>query len=392
MDATFEADTRWERIVSELRAQRAAQKEAWGDLDNATLGRYLAGEVSGAERAEIERLLEGLPDLRYLTDVVRDVLAEFEPVAAPAPFEAPPPVVLSFPRSASRPARTPIRRQRVALFAAAAVLLVVGLGVLKTIPASPPRPDSAPVARSNMALAVNTLPEQPQQFHVQKLAVSPQLRVGGPLLAKKREPGGSTFAASSIGALSSEGSSLAHQFTSLLLDTAIACVEQEDEQVAQAPTVDDVRLLNSRKHLVTLYNAQNSVTRPTMFNPKQRNTANSPVAPRIEAANHTDRRRVDNLEKRVVVLHYCLHHGDDLTKARAVGVLSDLGAPADRMVPDLVDLLAKTDNPQLAGSVRAALTRLAPTSTPRLMLLLLTGDEREKTVAAEILHQAGSGR
>jgi hypothetical protein len=382
MEATFEADTRWERIVSELRAQRAAQKEAWGDLDNATLGRYLAGEVSAAERAEIERLLEGLPDLRYLTDVVRDVLAEFEPVAAPAPFQAPPPVVLPFPRSASRPARTPIRRQRVALFAAAAVLLVVGLGVLKTIPTSFPRPDSAPTFRSDMALAVNTHPEppdQPRSFHLDKRHVPNALRIGKTIAETKRNPRGSSF-----GGLTSGGSSAAQQVTSLLLNTAIACVEQEDEQVALAPTVDENRLLNSRKHLVMLYKAQN-VTQPPLSNLEQRNTF-TPVAPHSDATR-SDRRRAENLEKRVAVLHYCVRHGDDLTKARAVGVLGDLGVAADREVPELVDLLARTDNPQLAGSVRTALIQLAPTSAPRLMMLLLVGDEREKKVAAEILLQ-----
>jgi hypothetical protein len=134
----------WERVASELRACKESQQHAWGDIDNTTLGRYLAGEVSGAERQQIEQALQERPELRKLTDLVRDVLAEFEPV----PEETPPPVavprpvpsptILPFP-GAGRPARRSFLarvRRRAPLVAAAAILLTIGLAL--------PRPGWAP--------------------------------------------------------------------------------------------------------------------------------------------------------------------------------------------------------------------------------------------------------
>src|SRR5262245_65986706 len=74
----------WDRVASELRACKEAQQRAWGDIDSADLGRYLAGEAAGEELTRIEQALEDLPELRKLTDLVRDVLIDLEPVAVPA--------------------------------------------------------------------------------------------------------------------------------------------------------------------------------------------------------------------------------------------------------------------------------------------------------------------
>ena len=50
------ADQQWQRVVAELRAHREAQQSAWGDVDDVTLARYLAGECSREER--IQRLFD----------------------------------------------------------------------------------------------------------------------------------------------------------------------------------------------------------------------------------------------------------------------------------------------------------------------------------------------
>src|SRR5205085_2588820 len=84
MPTEREPDGQWDRVASELRAYREAQQRAWGDIDNATLGRYLANEADGAERQRVEHALEELPELRRLTDLVRDVLAGAAPVGVPA--------------------------------------------------------------------------------------------------------------------------------------------------------------------------------------------------------------------------------------------------------------------------------------------------------------------
>ena len=52
----------WDRVASELRACREAQQQAWGDVDNATLGRYLAGDVTSEERRRIEQELGSHPE------------------------------------------------------------------------------------------------------------------------------------------------------------------------------------------------------------------------------------------------------------------------------------------------------------------------------------------
>src|ERR1700722_16008715 len=95
MAIEFDPTEKWGRVASELRAHKQTQQQAWGDIDNATLGRYLAGELSDDERLHIEHALTQLPELRKLTDIVRDVLDDFDP-AAPVPLpEAP--KVLPFP-------------------------------------------------------------------------------------------------------------------------------------------------------------------------------------------------------------------------------------------------------------------------------------------------------
>jgi hypothetical protein len=126
----------WERVAKELRAHKEAQKQAWGDIDNATLGRYLANEVTSEERRQIERTIEQRPELRQLTDLVRDVLNEFEPATPPVPVPAVHPTatphILSFLSGASKGLGRSKWfgtnfRQRAALVAAASLLLVLGL-------------------------------------------------------------------------------------------------------------------------------------------------------------------------------------------------------------------------------------------------------------------------
>src|SRR5205085_4271429 len=116
----------WERVASELRAYREAQQQAWGDVDNATLGRYLAGDVTAEERRRIESALEERPELRKLTDLVSDVLRDCEPVAA---AEAARPSVLPFRPAAPKPKAQRWRRWA-ALAAAACLLIGLAYGVL----------------------------------------------------------------------------------------------------------------------------------------------------------------------------------------------------------------------------------------------------------------------
>ncbi len=179
----------WDKVAAELRAARAAQQRTWGDIDNTTLGRYLSDEASNSERAEIESALQTLPELKLLTDLVRDVLADSGPaepatpitVAVPAAASLPAPS-LPFHRPAPFVQKSPwgLSRQRVAVLAAACLFLALGIGMFQSessTPTSPPnvsrRGDAMAQAGSNSPLRV--VGGQPDEDRDVKLAFA---RVG----------------------------------------------------------------------------------------------------------------------------------------------------------------------------------------------------------------------
>jgi len=135
-------DGQWERVASELRACRQAQQQAWGDVDNATLGRYLADDVTPEERRRIEAALNERPELRKLTDLVSDVLRECEPASTPQ--TAARPVVLPFRKTLPTPTTT--RRWRRYAAVAAAACLLFGLGYVVS-PRTGPAPSAGDVAQ-----------------------------------------------------------------------------------------------------------------------------------------------------------------------------------------------------------------------------------------------------
>jgi tetratricopeptide (TPR) repeat protein len=122
----------WNKVAAELRAAREAQQRTWGDIDNTTLGRYLADEATSSEKAQVESALETLPELRLLTDLVRGVLAEsgpaepVAPVTVQAPAAGPPPETA--PRSIPfvQKSRWAFSRRRAAALVAACLAVAVG--------------------------------------------------------------------------------------------------------------------------------------------------------------------------------------------------------------------------------------------------------------------------
>src|SRR3954451_24731868 len=118
MSGAFDQTGSWDRVAAELRACKESQQGSYGDVDNATLGRYLAGEMTPAERATLEQTLEELPELRALTDLVQDVLGALGPVKLP-PVEAPVPALVILPAAAARPRRRPSVLRRYAPLAVA---------------------------------------------------------------------------------------------------------------------------------------------------------------------------------------------------------------------------------------------------------------------------------
>ncbi len=155
MSSKSDPSVQWDRVARELRACKESQEKAWGDVDSTTLGRYLAGEASRNEQSEIEQALAALPDLRALTDLVRDVLNDPRPAAIAAPGSEPVHLPLPtkvYPASPGRFA-SPFHL-RSSLVAAACLLLVFGLGMPQSGFLSAPRTDSMP--RLERAVAMRT--------------------------------------------------------------------------------------------------------------------------------------------------------------------------------------------------------------------------------------------
>jgi formylglycine-generating enzyme required for sulfatase activity len=84
MTAELSPRERWERAAGELRAFRDLQRQTWGEIDNAILGRYLAGEVTAVERELVEATLQRHPELRELLALIGESLPMEVPQSAAA--------------------------------------------------------------------------------------------------------------------------------------------------------------------------------------------------------------------------------------------------------------------------------------------------------------------
>src|SRR5262249_32833220 len=125
-------DSQWARVASDLRAYREAQRRAWGELDEAAIARYLAGESTEEERSHVEQAMQEFPRVRECVEILREIVIDADLSLGDTAVEDG--------GKSSRPAipRTPkIQRwwassaRRLAPFALAACLLVaVGLPLL----------------------------------------------------------------------------------------------------------------------------------------------------------------------------------------------------------------------------------------------------------------------
>jgi hypothetical protein len=74
MAGPSESREHWERLAIELRADEPAQRQAWGDINDIQLARYVDSACSPQERAAVEQAMRDLPDVREAIDVLRGVL------------------------------------------------------------------------------------------------------------------------------------------------------------------------------------------------------------------------------------------------------------------------------------------------------------------------------
>ncbi|MGH7170540.1 MAG: HEAT repeat domain-containing protein [Gemmataceae bacterium] len=266
------AGSSWDRVAAELRACRESQQRAWGDIDNTTLGRFLAGEVTPEEQQQIENALDTLPELRKLTDLVREVLAEPEiavPTPAPVLYGS---AVVPFPQPQSQ-ARTitpsdgwntvgPVRdrkswvrdgrfRQRVGLALAACLLLALGVALPRT--PTPTSPDAGtslaffrPVADRRMPIGDGVdlagVVETSRAFVLRENGEEGQLGIRGEALLVRVN--------ASVQALEAEGKQqeaemLTRQYVNNLTRQALVYQEMGDLDRAE-PALNQARLLCAR--------------------------------------------------------------------------------------------------------------------------------------------------
>jgi hypothetical protein len=251
------AGSQWERVAAELRACREAQQRAWGDIDNTTLGRYLAGEVTPEEQRQIESALDTLPELRKLTDLVRDVLGEVE---TPEPVSVPyGPTVLPFPQPQAQPRaaaagtalerRGPARgwktwyrrrhvRQYTGLAAAACVLFVLGVALPRSSGIAS-APESGPSLAYSSPVAARGLPFVNDREALGHITAGEWLQSGGNADDRLRRPDQTLERIDlSVHALEAKGKTreaerLVHLYASNLTRQAVVFQEKGDLDAAE---------------------------------------------------------------------------------------------------------------------------------------------------------------
>jgi serine/threonine protein kinase/formylglycine-generating enzyme required for sulfatase activity len=71
---TDDADQRWAQAAAALREYRVSQRTRWGDIDEATLSRFIAGNATEEDQERVLRALQTHSELRECVETVRDVL------------------------------------------------------------------------------------------------------------------------------------------------------------------------------------------------------------------------------------------------------------------------------------------------------------------------------
>lgn len=72
----YSSERSWERYVAELKQFRDEQERAWGDIDDVTLTRFLCGESTVQEAAEIKRLMADRPAVRETVEIMQELLGQ----------------------------------------------------------------------------------------------------------------------------------------------------------------------------------------------------------------------------------------------------------------------------------------------------------------------------
>lgn len=89
MANTDESMRRWNQLAAELQAYQANLDEAWGDLDDVTIAKYLSGTASREEIDAVKKGIQEKPAIRELIDVVSEVFAAVDqPEWKPQPATA----------------------------------------------------------------------------------------------------------------------------------------------------------------------------------------------------------------------------------------------------------------------------------------------------------------
>ncbi len=126
-----EAEERWSLLAEDLRAYREPHR-TWGEVDEAKLSRYVAGEATAEERAYAERAMEQYPAVRECVAIVRALIRDAAGDRRAA-AEAPDPSTVPFPSLGPVSRIVDHVRRRPAIAAGLILALVCGVATATAI-------------------------------------------------------------------------------------------------------------------------------------------------------------------------------------------------------------------------------------------------------------------
>ncbi len=400
----------WDCVARELRARKESQRRAWGDVDDATLGRYLAGEVSGDERASVEQALAELPELRKLTDLVRDVLRSPECRMQEAEHGT----------SGKRPAAIPSQgfggvppptlkrwRYRASLVTAACLLIVVGAAMPRSaFLAAPPPPRDLPALADAVAMrAVANPPSQrtpprsrprPRTKPEALAASENALASRDPLPSQAPSPVPSPpVALSVVGRFANQDLHLTPRQAVALHRQGFLYHHQGDVARAEAPLAkayffcakkygpQHPATQSSGRQLARVYamayEAADHVSVGGVTPPSPRHVAKALDESAAQLRERLAGQPIRDLKAQVVpVLQQALRAAPDVEYRRTlVRALGQLGPAAQPAVPLLAERLGQSTDPGEVREVLLALEHLGEVARPAVPALVQLAGERD---------------
>lgn len=75
-DKAGAAQARWANVAAQLKQYRDQQRASWGNVDDALVAKYIAGEATDAEKEQVETAIKDNPNIKQAIEVIQEVLKE----------------------------------------------------------------------------------------------------------------------------------------------------------------------------------------------------------------------------------------------------------------------------------------------------------------------------